>query len=359
MMIYHGDAIQYIYDTPGILEKILMQREVILKDCIRLLKTKNITEIYLTGSGSSYHAAVAAKSFLQKILGIRVFVEYPNSLLEELAYIDEHAVIFSISQQGTSVTSIQILQEARRRGLTTISVTGEYDTEITKYGEANLYVECGYEDAGSTTKGYTATVWTLLLLGMELAKEQQRMKAAEYDGYGQQLRALIDNLPQVITAANKWFEQISGDLEDCKNLIILAYGNQKGTLLEGVLKFSETCRFPVRGYEVGEFMHGMYNAVDSQVSFLYLSAPGKDAAWMMKLHDYYKKQGFRQYGINIEANEPENINRCFLNQEDFSMLEYILVLQILFVRLSRAKGINLNIPKDPDFHKIMGSKVEV
>ena len=45
----------------------------------------------------------------------------------------------------------------REKCAAVISVTGEYNTEITRHGNANLYVECGYEDAGATTKGYTAT----------------------------------------------------------------------------------------------------------------------------------------------------------------------------------------------------------
>ena len=41
----------------------------------------------------------------------------------------------------------------------------------------------------------------------------------------------------------------------------------RSLLLEGILKFSETCRFPVRGYEAEEFMHGMYNASLQKLTF--------------------------------------------------------------------------------------------
>lgn len=117
--------------------------------------------------------------------------------------------------------------------------------------------------------------------------------------------------------------------------------------------------FPVRGYELEEFMHGMYNAVDENVNFLYIASNGELKTRMVKLYRYYQQQGLKQFGINMDEDIRENLKGCFNNSEEFSVLEYILVIQILFVRLSRAKGIDFNIPKDPEFHKIMKSKIEV
>lgn len=356
-MIYNGDAIEYIYETPEILKSIWDNRHEILRESIELLKNKPITDIYIVGSGSSYHSAVAVKLFLQKILGVRVHAVYPVPFIEDINYIDEKSIIISISQQGNSTASIQALDEAGIKGFATLSVTGEYNSEITRHASANLYVECGYEDAGATTKGYTATVFTLIVLGLELGLKNSKIQKDDFFHYETELLKLIGNMPNVIKAAETWYESIKEELINCKNLIILSYGNQRATMLEGVLKFSETCRFSVRGYEMEEFMHGMYNAVDDQVCFLYIAAPGRYRNRMLKLYSYYMLQGQLQFGLNIEEKIPGNISGCFLNDEEISMMEYILGIQILFVKLSREKGIDLNIPKDPDFHKIMNSKI--
>ena len=357
-MIYQGNALEYIYDTPEILKRILAERNQILNRALELLKGKNIADIYLTGSGSSYHSAVAARKFMQKVLGIRVHAVYPVPFLEELDYLEKDAIIVSISQQGTSVASIQILEEAVKRGFATIAVTGEYETEITKYSDATIYVECGYEDAGATTKGYTATVLTFLLFAVELGRQSGTLEPDAAAAYYNSLSAVFTHMPKVISAAERWYGLIQDELSTCRNLVILSYGTQKATMLEGVLKFSETCRFPVRGYEAEEFMHGMYNAVDTSMSFLYLAEPGAYKKRIMKLYRYYEQQGCRQYGIGLEENHYRNLTLDFTEETEFLMLEYILVIQILFVRLSRTRGIDLNLPKDPDFHKIMNSKLE-
>ena len=57
-MVYQGDAIQYIYETPDILHGILQEEQNILRESTAFLENRKIPEIYLTGSGSSYNSAL-------------------------------------------------------------------------------------------------------------------------------------------------------------------------------------------------------------------------------------------------------------------------------------------------------------
>ncbi len=362
-MVYQGDALQYILETPDILQSILKQEHHILSDSQVFLKNRSVSEIYLIGSGSSYNSAVAVSAFAKKLLGVRVFPVYPAAILEDLSLISENALVLGISQQGTSVAVIQALDEVRSRGIAAVSVTGEYDTEITRHGDANIYVECGYEDAGATTKGYTATVLTLLLFILDRARNLGKITDGEADAYRKRLIKVVEHIRIVLSDSLPWCEQMAGKLKECKNLVLITGNSFKSMLLEGVLKFSETCRFPVRGYEAEEFMHGMYNAVDEQMEFLYLfPAKGYEFKRMQRLFQYYEQQGNCQYAIhmpNAGDCRKETALKCrFLEDADFFGLECMLPLQLLFVLTSRARGINLNIPKDPDFHKYMGSKLE-
>lgn len=360
-MIYQGDALQYIYETPGILQFILENEKEILNQSKVLLEERKVTELYLTGSGSSYNAAVAVSAFARKILGIRVTPVYPVIFMEESEIVSKDAVVLGISQQGTSMAVIRSLDKIREKGMTAISVTGEYDTEITKHGEANIYIECGYEDAGATTKGYIATVLTLMLFVIMLAKISGKITDLEAEMYRKRLGKVIQNMQQVLEKSEIWCRKTAEKLKNSSDLILISGNNLRSSLLEGVLKFSETCRFPVRGYEAEEFMHGMYNAVTRQTDFLYLfPAAGYEVSRMERLFEYYEKQGFCEYAINYKsAAQNGNVLLCdFINDVDFSILEYMLPQQLLFVLTSRARKIDLNIPKDPDFHKYMGSKLE-
>lgn len=359
-MIYHGDAYQYILQTPDILLEIFRKKEEILKDSIELVKKHKIDEIFLSGSGSSYNATLAAATFAKKKLGIRVTPVFPVELSEEITVFPKNSLVIGISQQGTSTAVIQALDKVRETGIPTISMTGEYDTEIVSHADANIYVECGYEDAGSTTKGYTATVLTLYLFLLGVAKNSEgdlKLKEEEITVYEERIQKVILNLPKLLPICEKWAEKEAKKLRTCTDLIILTESNQKSLLLEEVLKISETSRFPVRGYEACEFIHGMYNAVTEQTEFLYLfSQSGSDSKEMQHLYEYYKGKN-KQYAVNTQKETDDGLYAEFLQDSDFSTLEYTIPFQMLFVKASRERGIDLNIPKDPQFHHYMGSKI--
>ena len=103
-MIYKGDALEYIESTPGILLTILDDRVQILRKSMEMLREKPVSAIYLAGSGSSYHAAVAAAPFLKKMLGVRVFPVHPAAFLGEEALWTGESLVLGISQQGTSMS---------------------------------------------------------------------------------------------------------------------------------------------------------------------------------------------------------------------------------------------------------------
>lgn len=342
-MIYHGDALQYILDTPGVMKEIIEKEDVILQKAIDCIAKEEYNSILIIGTGSSYYAAKAVQYFYLSILQRPVYVIYPTEWNEYVYYLKDPVLVVGISQQGTSVSVIEALDKARNCQMTTISVTGEYDTEITRHSRSNLYIECGYEDAGATTKGYTATILTLQLLGLRLAEQ--------YGFNIQQEKHKIKKMPvcvrQVLDHYIEEIEMISDKLASFQHLILVADERFRLILPEIVLKFSETCRRPVQGFELEEFVHGIYNTVNNQTVFLFL-LDSKGNKKMKRLEQYYKDGGYQTICIDHFSQESEN-------GIPYNLIVY---LQYLIVSTSRKKGIDLNIPKDPDFHKYMGSKIE-
>lgn len=144
-----------------------------------------------------------------------------------------------------------VLDQIRKKGIAVISVTGEYDTEIIRHGDAKLYVECGYEDAGATTKGYSATVLTLLLFVIMTAEKTEKITSQEADSYRNRIRTVIRNMGHVLKDSRRWCERSAEKLKSSADLIIVASSNLKSLLLEGTLKFCRRyCRsgrlMPVR-----------------------------------------------------------------------------------------------------------------
>jgi len=276
VMIYYGNPEEYIYETPSILKRILENKAQIFKDALENIDWEKCPGLYLAGSGSSYHGALCARPFLEKILGCPVEAWTPMNFIEKSIHLNENCIVIGISQQGTSLSSIQALDCACEKGLQTISMTGEYDTEIMRHASSNVYIECGIEDAGATTKGYTATAFTLILLGLETAARQKKLPQDEYDALLERLKATIDGMANVLSAAEEWYRRNRESLLSCQQMVVTGSARNLATVLEGTLKIMETCRFPVRGYEAEEFMHGIYNSVDEHTQMLISEHPEQD-----------------------------------------------------------------------------------
>ena len=120
--------------------------------------------------------------------------------------------------------------------------SGEYDTEITRHADANIYIECGYEDAGATTKGFTATVLTLMIWIIDTAESIGRITEKETENYKKRIDVVIKNMKNILQISKLWCSEISEKLKDNEDMILISGNKMKSLLLEGILKFSETCR---------------------------------------------------------------------------------------------------------------------
>ena len=120
----------------------------------------------------------------------------------------------------------------------------------------------------------------------------------------------------------------------------------------------EAVRYSVTGYELEEFMHGIYHAIDQDTYIIYLGSKGKHFERMVRMMKYFaEERGAHNYMItsNPDIEEGKNFVYPFVNSEYFASMEYVVPMQVLARKLSLDLGIDCNIPSDPQFHKKMGS----
>ena len=128
------DMYTYILESKQAVRDIVNQQEDIFNTTVDYILNKKIDQIYIIGSGTSYHAAVAAKPIIEKVLGIKVFQSYPIDFKDELIF-NKNTLVIGISHAGMSASTIAGLDKARNEGFATIAVTAEKDTPILKHAD--------------------------------------------------------------------------------------------------------------------------------------------------------------------------------------------------------------------------------
>ncbi|WP_202304360.1 SIS domain-containing protein [Dryocola clanedunensis] len=347
----------YIDDTPSRLLAMLTQTRDDLRQIAQALPEAGVTRIILTGSGTSYHAALTARPFMQRWCGMPVDVYWPFLLNDAALALGSKALVIGISQGGGSLSTFEAMNRARKAGHLTASMAGVAPAVIDRAADFVLTVPCGEEKAGAKTKGYHCTVLNLMLLALALAG-QQGLTADEHQQLLARMEETFRHLPELIKAAGEWAMTKARPLLQSADIRLVGPFTLFGTVQEGALKMLETFRCPVSGYEFEEFIHGVYNAFNENATLIMLS-PWQDEreSRLAEILGGWTKHIYR-IGPQVE-NNALNLSVPFINDEDFSVFEYIIPLQMLCATLPELKGIDPATPKDPFFHQKMKSKQEV
>ena len=92
----------YMNETPACLLAMLTQTREDLWQAAKALTERGVTRIILTGSGTSYHGALTARSFMQQWCGLPVDVYWPFLLDDSALTLSDKALVIGISQGGGS-----------------------------------------------------------------------------------------------------------------------------------------------------------------------------------------------------------------------------------------------------------------
>lgn len=351
---------EYICETPEVLTGIINGRKKIAEDFVNYYKDKEIEQIYMIGSGTSYHAGLSAKAYLEEILNIKIFNMYPTQFAGNEKVFNKKSLVIGVSQGGQSLSTVEGLDSAKQKGLYTAAVSENPNALIFKHAEVSTRLEIGSENCGAKTKGYGGTTVTLLMMLTELAIKKDIITEEKAEEYRLRMFKVIQNIPNVIKAATDWYLRIREEFLPAKRIIVVGYDNMYADVLEGALKILETVRQGVAGYDIEEFFHGVYNSISDSSHIIYLASKGSYKPRTLKLIEILSEWTPHNYLIS----SPEGINTVsaknllcdFAEDPYFSAWEYIIPFQILSCLASRDLGINPDIPKDPKFHQRIGSK---
>lgn len=151
---------------------------------------RSISEIYVVGCGSAYHAGVVMQYVTEELAGISVRVELASEFRYRNLLLPENALVVIISQSGETADSLAALREAKARGARTLAVVNVVGSSIAREADNVFYTPAGPEIAVATTKAYCTQLIAGYLLATEFARVRGRVAPEEYKRLIKELQAL-------------------------------------------------------------------------------------------------------------------------------------------------------------------------
>lgn len=230
-----------------------------LKDVKELMK--GISRIYLVACGSAYHVGMVGKYALEKLLRIPAEACLASEFRYSEPILGESSLVIVISQSGETLDSMAALREAKRKGSKVLSIVNVMGSSIARESDYVLYTWAGPEIAVATTKAYTTQMVLLLMLGVCMAKQLNRIENQEYGNIVRGLQELpekigvvLNNLDLYQKAASRYFNH---------NSVFYIGRNLDYALgLEGSLKLKEISYIHSESYAAGELKHGTISLIE-------------------------------------------------------------------------------------------------
>lgn len=343
----------YIRDQGRALLNTFDNREVYCKPFIKVFGSRDIRKIYILGSGTSYHAALAAKHYFEKYLQTETEVMIPTSFTNyervnvNGIYRNEQILAIGISQSGTSVSTIHAMRKARESGICTIGVTEAMNSLITEEVDLAVKLTCGKELIPIETRGYTVTVLQAFLTAIELAKAAGKLGGTAYETLMDETRAMLLQYDEMIAVTEHWYERHQDELLGMKHGVIASYGVNTCTALEGVLKMYETFKQPMNGYEIEEMIHGPHMAFGEQ-EYIFLVASDEAEFERVPLFIRFFRENNITEHIFVFANRRMELGEKDLFYDfkipvDLSPLVFTLPFQITAAKNCIACGIDTSV----------------
>ncbi|MBO7703830.1 MAG: SIS domain-containing protein [Solobacterium sp.] len=346
----------YIREERDILTNLLSENSV-REGALRM---KEAEVIYIVAHGSSCNAAVSIAPLISRLSGIRVYACTPSNFMHNAASLYAEPIdktwILGISQTGTSRGVLEALDQVREIGFRTAGITNEAGSPIEQLSEITFPLMCGEEASNAKTKGYSATLLTLVLLGMELARVKQCLSAAELNEYYESLFHEISEIPSFVEQTVFWCVNHQYG-RNMKSLYVIGSGMHFGTAMEGQLKMMETQCIPSMFNDLGEFSHGMHRALTTDSNVILINTEA-DRELCEATFIYLRKQSIPVLMINtLEPINADNVINVTPYPITSSIFLVTAVIQVLAAFVPELNGENPNRSRYNDYPEFVKTRV--
>lgn len=223
-----------------------------------------IHSVHIVACGTSYHAGLIARYWMEAIAGLPCTVEVASEFRYRRPVVLPDTLFVSISQSGETADTLAALHEAKQRGYAhSLAICNVPESSLTRESELVLMTRAGPEIGVASTKSFTTQLVALMLLVIVLARRSGLTVEDEHA-----LVAQLESLPGKLNAVLELNDQIETLAEQFANkhhALYLGRGSLYPVAMEGALKLKEISYIHAEAYPAGELKHGPLALIDDDM----------------------------------------------------------------------------------------------
>ena len=343
--VYKGDyahfTLKEISEQPDTIFKAGENTKDAIKNAANYIKNSN--NIYITGSGTSYNAALIAKQVLAKYAKIKVDAIISSELQFSSDIIEPNSTLIAISQSGESADVLDAVNIVKKVNCKVISIVNSLTSSLARESDIVIGMNCGPEIGVAATKSFTSQMIVIYKITEELCNGKFEIN---YKEISESISKILENHAQI--------RYIAKEIKEISDIYVLGRGIHYPIAIESALKLKELTYIHAEGIPGGELKHGPLALMDSNVFVIIINPNDSTYSDTLTSAREIKARGAKIIGI---SDEKSDVYDYWIEIPKTSELVYPISETIPIQLLSYYAAIEKDA--DPDYPRNLAKSVTV
>ncbi|MDO6441738.1 glutamine--fructose-6-phosphate transaminase (isomerizing) [Marinobacter sp. 2_MG-2023] len=311
---------------------------------------KDVRHVQIIACGTSYHAGMVARYWIEELAGIPCSVEVASEFRYRKHVIQKDTLFLCISQSGETADTLAALRQAKKAGFrAALAICNVPGSSLVRESDLVIMTQAGPEIGVASTKAFTTQLTALLIFTLALARQ---------NGLGEEQEAeivkalhLVPGQVSDVLALDGEIAEMSKRFMDKNHSLFLGRGSQFPVAMEGALKLKEISYIHAEAYPAGELKHGPLALVDSEMPVITV-APNNGMAEKLKsnMEEVRARGGelfvFADRAADIKPEENIHVVQLPEVHEITAPIVYTVPLQLLSYHVAVLKGTDVDQPRN-------------
>jgi glucosamine--fructose-6-phosphate aminotransferase (isomerizing) len=231
---------------------------------------KAIKRVVLLACGTSHHAAMAGRYWLESLARIPTVVELASEFRGRDAVVGEGDLIIAVSQSGETLDTLVAAKEAKQKGAKVLAIANVIGSAIPRMADATFYTHAGPEIGVASTKCFSAQLANLVMFAIWLGRRREALSPERTRELVEALARIPQHMADTLNGTRQLVANLARRYMEARDVLFLGRGLSFPIALEGALKLKEISYVHAEGYAAGEMKHGPIALIDSHVPVLVL-----------------------------------------------------------------------------------------
>ncbi len=304
---------------------------------------KHAKNLYITGSGTSYNAALIGKYLMSKYAKIKLEPIISSELPALPDSIEPNSILIAISQSGESADVLEAVNIAKKSNAKILSIVNLLTSSLVHESSIVMGMNCGPEIGVAATKSFTSQLAILYKITDNLCNG---CVGIDFNKVSESISKILSNHSKI--------QAISKELKDVSDIYVLGRGIHYPIASEAALKLKELAYIHAEGIPGGELKHGPLALMDSNVYVIIINPNDSTYNDTLMSASEIKARGAKIIGISDKKSDVYDhwIEIPSIDESMFPIIE-IVPIQLMAYYSAVEKD------TDPDYPRNLAKSVTV